>query len=44
MLNNMATSSNNRKYNKEANPATKDFENCEKWPAPSPQTSMDKSE
>ena len=36
--------SNNKKCNKEEIQATKDFENCEKWPALSPQTSMDKSE
>ena len=40
----MDTRSNHKKNNKEANQATKDFENCEKWPALSPQTSMDKSE
>jgi len=40
----MDTRSNNKKYNKEANQATKEFENCGKWPALSPQTSMDKSE
>jgi len=40
----MDTRSNNKKYNKEANQASKGFENCEKWPALSPQTSMDKSE
>jgi len=36
--------SNNKKNNKEANQATKDFENCEKWPPLSPETSMDNSE
>jgi len=40
----MDTRSNNKKNNKEANQATKDFENCEKWPALFSQTSMDKSE
>jgi len=39
----MATRSNNKKNNKEANQATKDIVNCEKWPALSPQTCMDKS-
>jgi len=41
----MATRSNNKKCNKEAIQATKDFVNCEKkWPALFPQTSVDKSE
>jgi len=41
----MDTRSNNKKCNKEAIQATKDFVNCEtKWPALSPQTSVDKSE
>jgi len=41
----MDTRSNNKKCKKEAIQATKDCVNCEKkWPALSPQTSVDKSE